>query len=71
MKFGFKTDKISTGINWKALTENDIQIDTGKALPGALPVISGESPNTGTQIERTSYGISSDSTFRIVPWKWV
>ena len=69
VKFGFKTDKISTGINWKALNENGKQIDTGKAAPGELPTISEDSSDNETQIEKTSYGISSDSTFRIVPEK--
>ena len=69
VKFGFKTDKISTGINWKALNGNGIQIDTGKAVPEELPTISEISSETETQIEKTSYGISSDSTFRIVPEK--
>ena len=69
VKFGFKTDKISTGINWKALDENNKQIDTGKALPGELPSIIENSSNNEKQIEKTNQGISSDSTFRIVPEK--
>ena len=69
VKFGFKTDKISTGINWKALNSNDKQIDTGKAVPGELPTILENSSETETQTEKTSYGISTDSTFRIVPEK--
>ena len=69
VKFGFKTDKISTGINWKALNENDKQIDTGKALPGELPTTLENLSEIGTQTEKTSYGISSDSIFRIVPEK--
>ena len=36
VKFGVKTDKVSTGINWKALDSKDKQIDTGKALPKEL-----------------------------------
>ena len=69
VKFGFKTDKISTGINWKALNENDKQIDTGKSLTEELPTILENSSEIETQIKKTSYGISSDSTFRIVPEK--
>ena len=69
VKFGFKTDKISTGINWKALNENDKEIDTGKSVRGGLPTISENSSENGKQIGQTSYGISSDSTFRIVPEK--
>ena len=69
VKFGFKTDKISTGINWKALNDEDKQIDTGKAVPGDLPTISKNISETEIHPEKTSYGISSDSTFRIVPEK--
>ena len=67
VKFGFKTDKISTGINWKALNENDKQIDTGKAIPQELPTI--QENLDEPQVEKTSFGISSESTFRIVPEK--
>ena len=69
VKFGFKTDKISTGINWKALNEDDKQIDTGKAVPGEFPTTLENPTNTEQQIEKTSYGVASDSTFRIVPEK--
>ena len=69
VKFGFKTDKITTGINWKALNENDEQIDTGKSIPGDIPTIVENPSEDGSHIEKTGYGISSDSVFRIVPEK--
>ena len=69
VKFGIKTDKISTGINWKALDEDNKQIDTGKALPGDFPTLANSSSESKNQTDKTSYGISSDSTFRIVPEK--
>lgn len=68
VKFGVKTDKVSSGINWKALDKNDKQIDTGKSVADKLPT-----PITVTKPqEKTStstVGILSDSIFRIIPEK--
>ena len=69
VKFGFKTDKITTGINWKALNEKNEQIDTGKSIPGDLPITIENPSESSTQGVKTNYGISSDSVFRIVPEK--
>ena len=68
VKFGVKTDKVSTGINWKALDNNDKQIDIGKSVADEVPEpISNtkpqEKPNTSTD------GVLSESIFRIVPEK--
>jgi hypothetical protein len=66
VKFGVKTDKSSTGINWKALDSKDIQIDTGISIAGKLPaVIKNLNPNQN--FENTGDSMSTESTFRIVP----
>ncbi len=68
IKFGVKTDKVSSGINWKALDTNDKQIDSGKSVADDLP-----EPITNTKPqEETSTptdGVLSDSIFRIIPEK--
>jgi hypothetical protein len=66
VKFGVKTDKSSTGINWKALDSKDTQIDTGISIAGKLPaVIKNLNPNQN--FENTGDSMSTESTFRIVP----
>ena len=65
VKFGVKTDKITTGINWKALDKEDNQLDTGKVIPT-------EVSNTIQNLTPTrDFGesMSTESTFRIVPEK--
>ena len=69
VKFGFKTDKVTTGINWKALNEKNEQISIGKSTPGELPTALENSSQGGTQFQKTDYSMSSDSVFRIVPEK--
>jgi hypothetical protein len=65
VKFGVKTDKSSTGINWKALDSKDTQIDTGISIAGKLPaVIKNLNPNQN--FENTGDSMSTE-TFRIVP----
>ncbi len=39
VKFGVRTDKVTTGINWKILDKADNQISTGKVLPNELPPV--------------------------------
>jgi len=68
VKFGVKTDKVSTGINWKALDSKDKQIDTGKVLPKELPKVI-QNPDNIQVKENTGENISAESTFRIVPEK--
>lgn len=65
VKFGVKTDKVNSGINWKALDSEDKQIDTGKVLPKELPPPSQNPDNK--QEENTDTSISAESSFRIVP----
>jgi len=70
VKFGVKTDKAKPGINWKVLDKSDNQIDTGKVLSGELPnVIQNTEPKQDQILVDTGAGISSESTFRIVPEK--
>ena len=61
VKFGVKTDKVTSSINWKAVGNNNIQLDTGKIVPEEV---------SGT-IEDSTSGetMSTESTFRIVPEK--
>lgn len=71
VKFGVKTDKISTGINWKALDSKDKQIDLGKVLSKELPGITTipEDTTIPEEITEEKPSIDSDSVFRIVPEK--
>ena len=68
VKFGVKTDKVSSGINWKALDSKNKQIDTGKVLPKELPKVI-QNPDNIQVKENTGENISAESTFRIVPEK--
>ena len=68
VKFGVKTDKPSSGINWKALDKQDKQLGTGKSIASSLPnVVVNPSINEDSGDKVTA--ISSESTFRIVPEK--
>ena len=68
VKFGVKTDKAISGINWKVLDNKNVQIDTGKTIPGEIQkVVKNSKPIQNS--ETASEGISSNSIFRIVPEK--
>ena len=67
VKFGVKTDKITTGINWKALDKENNQLDTGKVIPTEVSNTI-ENP-TSTPIEDLGESMSTESTFRVVPEK--
>jgi len=73
VKFGVKTDKVSTGINWKALDNKDTQIDLGKVLSkelsGIITVPDDTTVPKDTVEQNSEPSISSDSVFRIVPEK--
>ena len=56
VKFGIKTDKVNSGINWKALDKADKQMSIGKVLSKEIPKVS----TSGT-------GIFTEPTFRIIP----
>lgn len=66
VKIGIKTDKSNPGINWKALGENEKQIETGKTIPKELPKPIINEKITG---KKSDEGILSDSIFRIIPDK--
>jgi hypothetical protein len=69
-KFGVKTDKVSTGINWKVLDDKDKQIEMGKVLSKELPEVIEIPEDTTNVIEQNSGpSINSESIFRIVPEK--
>lgn len=64
VKFGVKTDKPIPGINWKALDNEDIQLNTGKVISGEIPtVVKNQNP------KNTGQGIFTESTFRVIPEK--
>jgi hypothetical protein len=68
VKFGVKIDKIDAGINWKAVNDKNVQIDTGKSIADELPIaIKNTDPNQGSK--STGIGISTESTFKIIPEK--
>lgn len=64
VKFGVKTDKPKPGINWKALTDTDKQIATGKTL-----VSESSSALSTKQPSAAGTGIFESSTFRLIPEK--
>ena len=68
VKFGVKTDKVSSGINWKVLDSKNVQIDTGKTISGEIPkVVKNSEPSQNSEIIGES--ITSESIFRIIPEK--
>jgi hypothetical protein len=73
VKFGVKTDKVSSGINWKVLDDKDKQIEMGKVLSKELPEVVTIPEDTTNIVEQNSEdlepSINSDSIFRIVPEK--
>jgi len=66
VKFGIKTDKPITGINWKVLDKKNTQIDTGITSPGEIKKVV-KNPNQNS--ETSGQGILLKSEFRIVPEK--
>ena len=68
VKFGVKTDKISTGINWKAINSKNVQIDTGKSIANNLPAVT-KVNQTEQSSNNSGQGISDKSVFKIVPEK--
>jgi hypothetical protein len=68
VKFGVKTDKISSGINWKALDSKDTQVATGISIAKNIPQVV-ENPDIDQSLENTGESMTAESTFRIVPEK--
>ena len=71
VKFGVKTDKISSGINWKALDKENRQIDTSKTLPEELSAMqqNNQIEDTKDEIKNDAESMTKESLFRIVPEK--
>ncbi|GKS66950.1 hypothetical protein YTPLAS73_04970 [Nitrosarchaeum sp.] len=68
IKIGVKTDKISSGINWKALDKSDQQIEIGKTIAmELLEPIDNSKPEP--KIRVSEGGILENSVFRIIPEK--
>ena len=69
VKFGVKTNKITSGINWKALDESGNQINAGIVISEELQnnVKDSQSPNQDSPNSKES--ISNESSFRMVPDK--
>ena len=65
VKFGVKTDKVNSGVNWKALDKEGKQIDIGKVLPSTIQTIE---PKNASQ-ENIGTSMSDESIFRIIPEK--
>ena len=65
VKFGIKTDKTISGINWKALNNKNEQLGIGKVGLQEIPKVTTNS----TINQNTGEGIKSESIFKIIPDK--
>ena len=68
VKFGVKTDKVNSGINWKALDNKDTQVATGISIAKEIPLVV-ENPDIDQSLENTGESMTTESIFRIVPEK--
>ena len=70
VKFGVKTDKLNSIINWKALDQTNTIIDTGVVKSTEIKKVE-QNPdiNLSDDIKNNKGEIFSDSTFRIIPDK--
>ena len=69
VKFGVKTNKITSGINWKALDESGNQIDTGIVISGELPNNVKDLQSPKEDPRNSNESMSNESSFRMVPDK--
>lgn len=68
IKIGVKTDKISSGVNWKALDKSDQQIEIGKTISGELPkMVTHSIPEPKSDTTVSEGGVLENSVFRIIP----
>ncbi len=68
IKIGVKTDKTSSGVNWKALDKSEQQIEIGQTIASKLPnPITNSKPESKTTVSEG--GILANSAFRIIPEK--
>lgn len=65
VKFGIKTDKPNSGINWKVLDDKDRQIGQGKVIAEKIPGGNQDSK----QNKDPEVSMTKESVFRIVPEK--
>ena len=68
VKFGVKTDKVNSGINWKALDNKDVQVATGMSIAKEIPPVS-ENLDINQSLENMGESMTAESIFRIVPEK--
>lgn len=68
VKFGVKTDKVNSGINWKVLDNKDTQVATGISIAKEIPSVV-ENPDIDQSLENTGESMTTESIFRIVPKK--
>ena len=68
VKFGVKTNKPSTGINWKVLNEKETQIGTGISIAKDLPTVI-KNPDSIGNSENSGESMTTESIFRIIPEK--
>ncbi len=68
VKFGVKTDKVNSGINWKALDNKNTQVATGISIAKEIPSVV-ENPDIDQSLENTGESMTIESTFRIIPEK--
>ena len=69
VKFGLKTDKTKPGINWKAIDDNNVELEIGKTLVTGYPSKPTIKDNNGPTVVKNNGGIFSDSSFRLIPEK--
>ncbi len=66
VKFGVKTDKVNSGINWKVLDSKDTQVATGVSIAKKIPVII---KNPDQDLINIGESITDESIFRVIPEK--
>ncbi len=68
VKFGVKTDKETSKINWKALDNNNNQLATGASIATDIPLVV-KTPSINNTPKNTGESMFTESKFRIVPEK--
>ncbi len=66
VKFGVKTDKINSGINWKVLDSKDTQVATGVSIAKEISTVIKNPDQSSTN---TGESMTDESIFRIIPEK--
>ena len=69
VKFGIKTDKARAVINWETTDKRGVQTDIGTVFPEELPGVIEDMESKEQISDSDDAGISTESTFRIVPKK--